>query len=136
MENKYINDKKKRINPFEEGYKDRNMAKWQGFILSDHTDLLNEKWQSSVPHSAKEKQSLSVVSEFLQRSFAYGHHLAIQLDFIVDGTYEPDILGVVTGYEQQLIYVQTNDEIVVIDVSLIRHITLLSSTKWFKSDQL
>lgn len=136
MENTQSVEEKKLINSFEQGYKDRNMAKWQGFILSDHTDLLKEKKQRSIEHSAKEKQSFSVVSDFLQRSFAYGHQLAIQLDFIVNGSYEPDITGVVTGYENQLIYVQMEDEIVVIDLSLIRNVEMLSSTKWFNSDPL
>lgn len=127
-------EEKKLINSFEEGYKDRNMAKWQGFILSDHADLLKEKQQRSIAHAAKEKHSLSIVSDFLQHSFAYGHQLAIQLDFIVNGSYEPDIIGVVTGYENEMIYVQTEDEIVVIDLPLIRHVEILSATKWFNTD--
>ncbi|MBM6614308.1 hypothetical protein JTF06_05330 [Desemzia sp. RIT804] len=134
MGNTQSDEEEQLIDSFKEGYKDRNMAKWQGFILSDHTDLLKEKEQRSLEHSAKEKQSLSVVSDFLQRSFAYGHQLAIQLDFIVNGSYEPDIIGVVTGYENELIYVQTDEEIVVVDLSLIRHINILSAAKWFNSD--
>lgn len=127
-------EENKQISPAELGYKDRKMAKWQGFILSDHADLVKEKKNQLVEHTAKEPQSLAVISDFLQRSFAYGHRIAVQLDFITNGSYEPDIIGMVTGYEQEKIYVQTDEELVVIDLSLIRHVEYLSSTKWFISD--
>lgn len=85
-----------------------------------------------MEYAAKEKQSLSLISDFLNRSFAYGNRLAIQLEFIVDGSYEPDIIGAVTGFEDENIYVQTNEELVIIDLTLIRHVELLSSVRWFK----
>lgn len=40
MEKTQSDEENKEISSFEEGYKDRKMAKWQGFILSDHSDLI------------------------------------------------------------------------------------------------
>lgn len=134
MENIEPNEKDMKISPTEWGYKDRNMAKWQGFILSDHADLVNAQKKQPLSYAAKEKQTLSAISTFLHRSFAYGGRLSIQLDFMVNGSYEPDIIGVVTGFEHEKIYIQTDEELVVIDLSLIRHIESLLSAKWFISD--
>lgn len=134
MENTQSDEAKQQISSFEKGYKDRKMAKWQGFILSDHSDLIRQEKKLQIEPLAKEKQSLSVISDCLHRSFAYGHQLSIQLDFIVDGSYEPDITGIITGFENQLIYVQSGEESVVIDLSLIRHVELLRSSKWFAPD--
>lgn len=122
-----------KISPAERGYKDRKMAKWQGFILSDHADLLKKKENLPAEYAAKEKQSLSAITESLHHSFAYEQGVAIQLDFVVDGSYEPDIVGIVTGFESEKIFVQTSEELVIIDLSLIRHVEALSATKWFKS---
>ena len=125
----------KQISSFKEGYQDRKMAKWQGFILSDHSDLIRQEKEQQIKPMAKEKQSLSVISDYLHRSFAYGHQLTVQLDFIVDGFYEPDIIGVVTGFDNHLIYIQSDEESVVIDLSLIRHVEILPSSRWFAPDQ-
>ena len=135
MEKVLSEEKNKRISPFKEGYQDRKMAKWQGFILSDHSDLIHQEKEQQIKPIAKEKQPLSTISDYLHRSFAYGHQLTIQLDFIVDGFYEPDIIGVVTGFDNQLIYIQSNEESVVIDLSLIRHVEILPSSRWFAPDQ-
>lgn len=135
MEKIQSDEENKEISSFEEGYKDRKMAKWQGFILSDHSDLIRKEKEQQIEPVAKEQQTLSVISDYLHRSFAYGQQLSIQLDFIVDGLYEPDIIGVITGFENQLIYIQANEESIVIDLSLIRHVELLPSSKWFAPDK-
>lgn len=122
-----------KISPTEQGYKDRKMAKWQGFILSDHADLLKQKKNELVEYAAKEKQPLSVISESLHHSFTYKQGVAIQLDFIVDGSYEPDIIGIVTGFESEKIFVQTDAELIIIDLTLVRQVEVLSATKWFRS---
>lgn len=75
-----------------------------------------------------------MISDFLHRSFAYSQRLSIQLEFLVNGSYEPDVIGIVTGFENERIYVQTDEELVVIDLTLIRHIEVLASAKWFNSD--
>lgn len=134
MENSPSNEKQTKIRPAELGYQDRKMAKWQGFILSDHTDIIRENKKQTASHSAKEKQSLTMISDFLHRSFAYSQRLSIQLEFLVNGSYEPDVIGIVTGFENERIYVQTDEELVVIDLMLIRHIEVLASAKWFNSD--
>lgn len=134
MKNDLSNEKDILLSTAELGYQDRKMAKWQGFILSDHTEMIQASEELAQEHTAKEKQSLSVISDFLHRSFAYGHRLSIQLEFMVNGSYEPDVVGRVTGFENEQIYVQTEEELIVIDLTLIRHIELIASSKWFNSD--
>ena len=50
-------EKNKIINPHLSGYKDRKMAKWQGLILSEHSEAVNQLNEKNKKRTIeKEKQ--------------------------------------------------------------------------------
>lgn len=120
------------IIPEEAGYKDRKMAKWEGFILSDHTEWLEtvDAYQKR-DRSPKERQSAELISQRLEHSFEQKRFIAIQLDFVENGQYEDDVAGVVKGFENHSVHIQTQEDFVSIAFDLIRHVSFPDSGKWF-----
>ena len=124
------------IIPRHMGYKDRKMAKWQGFILSDHADMVLEIEQKRkkdvVP---KEKQSLETVSSLLKEAYLTKQKILVQMDFIENGLYPEDLTGFVVGTRGKHIYLQTKTEFMVTELACIRHVQLDTRKKWFKEDK-
>lgn len=121
------------INPSTSGYVDRKMAKWQGLILSEHAEILKEeKINNREVNIEKEKQSAETIYRLIDHSFSQKVMVTIQLDCLFNGNYQDDIIGVVFGYHENNIYVQTVDtEIVVCEIDLIRNIAESKVKKWF-----
>lgn len=134
MKDTFQENPKNGLVPNEQGYKDRKMAKWNGFILSDHTELhKKETAKRNKVNIPKEKQSLTVVSEHLSQAFLKKCSVAIQMDSIANGLYDEDIIGTVSGFDESQIYIQTTNGHVTVDLESIRHVSLLSMVKWFKN---
>lgn len=122
-------------NPVSSGYKDRKMAKWQGLILSEHNEILNEeKTKNRKINREKEKQSLEKISESIEYSYKQKAIIAIQLDCLFNGKYENDIIGIVSGYFEKNIYIQTiESQLIVCEFELIRNVEEYNLSKWFKA---
>jgi len=121
------------IIPSENGYKDRKMAKWQGFILSDHADLVREneaKRKRGLP--PKEKQSLEVISSLLHQAFVYRKQVFVQMDYIENGLYNENYSGCVTGMKSHWVYIQTIEDVIAAEWEAIRHVEIASGNKWYK----
>ena len=121
--------------PAQQGYQDRKMAKWQGFILSDHAEL--QKKHAAIRHKVNEpkvKQKVEDISECLSHAFSKKLSVTLQTDILENGLYKDDITGTVSGFEDNLIYIRTDSDYVVVELESIRHISILSTSKWFKSD--
>lgn len=116
-------------------YKDRKMAKWNGFILSEHTEQIKKvNRQLCKVNKPRPKQTEQEISNYIYNSFRQNRPISIQMDILFNGLYEDDIVGVVTGFEAENIYIQTNDETIFCDISLIRNIQESQTVKWFKED--
>ena len=116
-------------------YKDRKMAKWNGFILSEHTEQIKKvNKQLRKVNEPRPKQTEQEISNCIYNSFRQNRPISIQMDILFNGLYEDDIVGVVTGFEAENIYIQTNDETVFCDITLIRNIQESQTIKWFKED--
>lgn len=128
-----LEEKNMIINPNTSGYVDRKMAKWQGLILSEHTEILKEeKINNRKVNIEREKQSVETIYGLIDHSFSQKVMVTIQLDCLFNGNYQDDIIGVVCGYHENNIYVQTVDtEIVVCEIDLIRNIEVTKVKKWF-----
>ncbi|EAH2637974.1 hypothetical protein JZB01_002768 [Listeria monocytogenes] len=128
-----LEEKNMIINPNTSGYVDRKMAKWQGLILSEHTEILKEeKINNRKVNIEKEKQSVESIYGLIDHSFSQKVMVTIQLDCLFNGNYQDDIIGVVFGYYENNIYVQTVDtEIVVCEIDLIRNVEVSKVKKWF-----
>lgn len=126
-------EKNKVINPQAAGYIDRKMAKWQGLILSEHTEslkVLNQK--NKKVNKEKDKQPDEIISHLIDYSFSQKKPITIQMDCVTNGLYEEDIVGVVAGYFENNLYVETTtSEIVICSLDLIRHVDECNTTKWF-----
>lgn len=122
------------INPNTSGYIDRKMAKWQGLILSEHSEMVKEeKRKSRKVNIEKEKQPEEVIYQLIDYSYSQKVMIAIQLDCLFNGNYEDDIVGVVAGYYETYIYIQTIESgLVVCELDLIRNVEEYETTKWFK----
>lgn len=135
MSDSFQEKPKKGFVPTQQGYNDRKMAKWDGFILSDHAELQNKaaakRHKVNMP---KEEQSLIVVSEHLNQAFSQKCPVCIQLDVVADGLYGEDITGTVCGFDEEQIYIQTADDRIAVELESIRHVSFLSMVKWFKQD--
>ena len=121
------------INPNTSGYVDRKMSKWQGLILSEHNETVKEeKINSKKVNIEKEKQTEEEISKIIDFSYKQKSAIAIQLDYVINGKYEDDILGVVYGYYENNIYIQSiNDGIIFCEMDLIRNVEKINFEKWF-----
>lgn len=115
-------------------YNDRKMAKWQGFVLSDHAELMQKS--DSIKNKInlkKEKQPPEIISETILQAYLTKKKLIIQMEFLLDGLYEDDLIGIVVGQEENHIYLQTHSELIVLDSDLIRHAEISEPKKWWDS---
>lgn len=121
------------INPNTSGYIDRKMSKWQGLILSEHNEIVKEaKINSKKVNIEKEKQTEEEISKLIDFSYKQKSAIAIQLDYVINGKYEDDILGVVYGYYENNIYIQSiNDGVIFCEMDLIRNVEKINFEKWF-----
>lgn len=122
------------IDPNTSGYVDRKMAKWQGLILSEHSEIIKEeKSKSRKINIEKEKQPAKDIYPLIDYSYSQKVTVAIQLDCLFNGNYKDDIVGVVVGYYENYIYIQTMESgIVVCELDLIRNVEEYDLTKWFR----
>lgn len=121
------------INPNTSGYVDRKMSKWQGLILSEHNETVKEeKINSKKVNIEKEKQTEEEISKIIDFSYKQKSAIAIQLDYVINGKYEDDILGVVYGYYENEIYIQSiNTGIILCELDLIRNVEKINFEKWY-----
>lgn len=113
-------------------YNDRKMAKWQGFVLSDHAELLQKSDELKNKYNlSKEKQSPEIISEIIFQAFLTKKQLVLQMEFLVNGLYEDDLIGIVVGQEENNLYLQTYSELIIIDSALIRHAEITEAKKWW-----
>lgn len=120
--------------PDELGYQDRGMVKWQGFILSDHNELMEEYAAENRYVPPKPYQSLEKRAELVAGAFTTKRKVAIQLDYIENGSYSKEQHGSVRHVEGGRIWFETADGMRLIDMEQIRHVSFLDSTKWYFSD--
>lgn len=99
------------VNNFFKNYQDRGMKKWQGFMLSDHIATLNrDKEEKAKEYTEKDTMSETEVSQVLLQAFANNKVVSVQLkEKTLDKKIQPDIVGLVKGYEGDKIVIGTNE---------------------------
>ena len=87
------------------------MKKWQGFMLSDHIATLNrDKKEKAKVYTEKENMSEVEISQVLLQAFANNKVVSVQLkEKTLDKKIQPDIVGLVKGYEGDKIVIGTNE---------------------------
>ena len=98
------------VNNFFKNYQDRGMKKWQGFMLSDHIAALNkDKENNAKEYSKKDAMSEADISQVLLQAFANNKTVYVQLkEKTLDKQVQPDIVGLVKGYEDDKIIIGDN----------------------------
>ncbi|WP_368653786.1 hypothetical protein AB4Y30_01650 [Ornithinibacillus sp. 4-3] len=123
-----------RVTPEQFGYKDRGILKWQGMILSDHTDALKrEKLNEHLSEvEAKEGMSEEGISEALYNAFVTATPVLIQANVINNGRYYNDLECIILGYEDNQIYLKLKDgRTTNCTLDQIRNVEYMDMLKWF-----
>ena len=99
------------VNNFFKNYQDRGMKKWQGFMLSDHIATLNrDKEEKAKVYSEKDTMSEADISQVLLQAFANNKIVSVQLkEKTLDKKIQPDIVGLVKGYDGDKIIIGDNE---------------------------
>lgn len=102
-------------------YNDRGMAKWMGWLLSDHSAYLNEATKSDLPEAPLTEMTAEDIDSALQRAWLNSKAVSIQLAPLYDSKFLPLIEGAVIGCtEGQVNLLQKDTTIRTIDVADIR----------------
>lgn len=123
------------ISPAQMGYKDRGMKKWMGLILSEHTDAMRRDEKERDQRDSRRvggKDSEEVIGEKLLLSMSNRQSVSIQQDIMRDGIYILPITGVVEGFHEQQVIIQSERGRKGIDMATIRSVDYVLFQKWTK----
>lgn len=121
-----------KVTPEQFGYKDRGILKWQGLILSDHTDALKKEFNQVTEFEAKEEMSEAEISKLLFSAYKSDHPILIQANVIKNGNYYRDLKCKVLGYDDNQIYLLLKDgRTVNCTLDQIRNVEFMNSLDWF-----
>lgn len=111
------------VNNFFKNYQDRGMKKWQGFMLSDHIATLNrDKEEKARVYTEKDTMSEVEISQVLLQAFAKHKTVSAQLkEKTLDKKIQPDIVGIVKGYEEDKIIIGNSQ----VELNNINHIQII-----------
>lgn len=119
------------LSPDRLGYKDRGIMKWQGLILSDHIEAMKkEKAASRREIVIEEEQDEQEIGEQLFMSLAHKKWISVQENILDGSDYVEPVVGVVLGFKEPYVFIQTKKERKRVSISDIRHIKSVSYDKW------
>lgn len=128
-----------KLSPDRLGYKDRGIMKWQGMILSDHTEALKKINKDLLDSMVIEKKEMTIehISELLYQAYATKKPVIIQASILKNGNYYPDVTAYVLGFKMENILLQVkkkNGKKVMkkITLDMIRNIEVVNLLKWNK----
>ncbi|MBC1578900.1 hypothetical protein HCJ21_08920 [Listeria seeligeri] len=111
-------------------YQDRGMKKWGGFLLSEHTEAM----KTAEPLLTwKESMTTEAIENVLGSAMTHSSMLVIQkkpLD--PEAAPEKDIIGRISGVENNTIYIRNSEGIIPLSFSVIRNVEERSVEKWYK----
>lgn len=122
-----------RLTPDQLGYKDRGKMKWQGLMLSDHSESLKKMNQEGLEQEveAKPLQSLAAIGEILSEAYQTGQPIAIQANILQNGHYFKDVSCIVSGTYEEKIYLLLKDgSLVNTTFENIRHVEFIDLLTW------
>lgn len=115
-------------------YPDRGMAKWLGWILSDHSAYMEQEAIKERPILAKKEMTAEEVEAVLQQAWLHTRPISVQLNIEFNQHYQADIRGMMVGFADGQIYLQDQEGVEnSVQVDLIRHVELLEVQKWWRT---
>lgn len=128
-----------KLNPDRLGYRDRGIMKWQGMILSDHTEALKKLKKDSLIAEVEIKEEMTVeeISEEFYTAYATKNPVIIQASILKNGNYYPDVIAYVLGFTMDHIILKVKKKdgtevIKKITLDMIRNVELFDLLKWNK----
>lgn len=128
-----VTKKRERLTPDQLGYQDRGMMKWQGLMLSDHTEAIKKRNLTQQAKQTLPKAKLSLVDIGKKLAYAYENKIPIRLqtNTLKDGQYFQEYDCLVIGYYEDTIYFSLkNGHQFRIPLENIRHIERLDPFIW------
>lgn len=122
-----------RLTPDQMGYQDRGKMKWQGLMLSDHTEALKKRSRTQQNKKVLPKARLSLNEIGNRLSYAYQNKLPIclQTNTLKNGVSFQEYYCLVAGnYENEICFSFKNGEIFKTPLENIRHLELVDPVFW------
>ncbi|MGX4686501.1 hypothetical protein JNUCC83_06330 [Vagococcus sp. JNUCC 83] len=113
-------------------YHDRGIKKYLGFYLSEHTrEIHHMKEQANMINHSKPMMDLEDIMAVVNDAIVKDFRVNIQPNIadVDTGSFFNELTGHITGFTETTIYVDH----LAIELSLIRHIELVSDKKWYES---
>ncbi|CEI81326.1 hypothetical protein BN997_01144 [Oceanobacillus oncorhynchi] len=121
-----------RVTPDQLGYKDRGILKWQGMMLSDHTDAMKNIEDEFEIIEGKEEMSEMEISQMLHRAFINDVPIAIQANAMRNGSYYKDVLCKIAGYGNGRIFLNVIDgRKTSCTIEQIRNVEMMNPLDWY-----
>lgn len=123
-----------KFTPDQLGYKDRGKMKWQGLILSDHTEAVQSMFKSDSVHpEPKNVMSVVDISEVLLQAYIKKVPVNIQSNILQNGHYRPDINCIVRGVADNRIVLElkTGAKSVCL-IEEIRNVEFADVSEWYE----
>lgn len=113
-------------------YPDRCMAKWMGWLLSDHSAFLEDAASANNTQEFLPQMSPAAIESQLEYSWEHSHAVSIQLTTLVNDEPLPSIEGVVVGYGGgQINLMLKNSEMSTLNTEDMRNVQPMPDTKWW-----
>lgn len=121
-----------RFTPEMFGYIDRGILKWQGMMLSDHTEALKKMKNEVSVIAGKDEMNAIEISRVLHRAYATNSPVAIQANILRNGSFYKDVICKVAGYGGNRIHLNLKDgRTISCSLEEIRNIELLNPLDWY-----
>lgn len=126
-----------RLTPDQMAYQDRGKMKWQGLLLSDHSEALNKTKlvQEETNPLTLTKISTIEVSKILSIAYQNKHPVYFQTYTLTKDHHFQDFKAIVAGSQDNKIYfLLKNERLINVSLENIRSIVLLNPLIWQQSD--
>lgn len=114
-------------------YADRGMAKWLGWLLSDHTQYLTEQAKAAHPEPLLPPMEPAVIDSCLQQAWEKSQPVHLQLTPDFDSQQAPAITGMLIGFGSGQIQLVQRDSGVMVAIATedIRHAAPIETRHWW-----
>lgn len=122
-----------RLTPDQMGYQDRGKMKWQGLILSDHTEAIKKISQAEQNKERRPKAQLSLQDIGKKLAYAYQKKVPIclQTNIVKNSSSFQEYYCLVTGnYDNEIYFSLKNGDIIKTTLEDVRHLELMDPIIW------
>lgn len=126
-----------RLNPNQMAYQDRGKMKWQGLLLSDHSEALKKPSLVQEEDKILPKTRLSLIDLSKKLALAYQKRQAItvQTNILTKDHHLQEFKALVAGSDENEIYFSLkNGQLIKIPLENISYVELFDHLLWQKSD--